>query len=131
MHILPLYAAILALLFVCLSANIVRLRRHLKISIGHADNNTMLRAIRVHANFAEYVPITLVLILLIELQNTNAIVIHGLCASLLIGRCLHAYGLSHTSRNFLFRSIGMVLTFTTIIASAAYLLTSHLLGLLM
>jgi len=66
MNILPLYAALLAMLFVALSIRTLRLRRRLRIGIGDAGNEQMLRAMRVHSNFAEYVPLTLFLIYLAE-----------------------------------------------------------------
>jgi len=126
MYIVPLYAAALALLFVFLSFKVIRLRRTLRIAIGDGNNKTMLRAIRVHANFAEYVPITLLLLFFIEMQNAHAMFIHGLCASLLIGRYMHAHGVSHEKEDYRFRRAGMLITFATIIASACYLLASLL-----
>lgn len=65
MKILPLYASILALLFVALSVRTLRLRHRLKIGIGDAGNTQMLRAMRVHSNFAEYVPLSLLLLYLV------------------------------------------------------------------
>nr|WP_265324035.1 MAPEG family protein [Aeromonas veronii] len=56
MTILPVYAALLALLFVLLSIRTIRTRHSRKVALGHGDDPAMLRAMRVHANFAEYVP---------------------------------------------------------------------------
>lgn len=130
MQIVPLYAAALSLLFVFLSVRIIRLRRTLRIGIGHADNKQMLRAQRVHANFAEYVPLTLLLLAFVEMQNAHAILVHLLCAVFLIARCLHAYGLSQTVEDFRFRTAGMVITFTVVVISAIYLLSWLILGLM-
>lgn len=60
-HSLPLYASILALMFVGLSVRTLRMRRRLKIAVRDAGNRRMLRAMRVHSNFAEYVPLGLLL----------------------------------------------------------------------
>ena len=57
LKIIPIYAALLALLFLALSVRTLRLRRRLNISVGDAGNTKMLRAMRAHANFAEYVPL--------------------------------------------------------------------------
>lgn len=65
MNTLPLYAALLALIFVFLSVRTLRLRRTLQIGIGDGGNTEMLRAMRVHSNFSEYVPISLILIFLV------------------------------------------------------------------
>jgi len=61
MTILPIYAALLALLFVLLSIRTIRTRHSRGVALGHGDDPAMLRAMRVHANFAEYVPLALLL----------------------------------------------------------------------
>ena len=53
------------------------------------DNPEMLRAMRVHANFVEYVPITLLLIFMLEMQGGSAFVTNLLCLVLLAGRVVH------------------------------------------
>jgi uncharacterized protein len=125
MNVLPLYAALLALLFVLLSIRTLRLRRKLKIGIGDAGNSEMLRAMRVHANFAEYVPISLILIFLIEARGLHPWLVHALGLCLLLGRLLHAFGVSRGRENYSFRVAGMALTFTVIISSAAFLLAQY------
>lgn len=127
MHTLSLYAALLALLFVALSIRIIRLRRSLHIALGDAGNHALLRAISVHANFAEYVPLSLILLYLLEGQGAHPALLHGLGVSLLMGRLSHAFGVSQANENFRFRVFGMALTFTTLITSSAYLLVAYLL----
>ena len=61
MGIVFLYAALLAVIFVALSVRTLLLRRRLGIAIGDGDDPRMLRAMRAHANFAEYVPFSLLL----------------------------------------------------------------------
>ena len=73
-----LYAALLGLLFVVLSVRTLRLRRNLRIAVGDAGNPKMLRAMRVHSNFAEYIPLSLLLIYLAEAQGANGLLIHAL-----------------------------------------------------
>jgi uncharacterized membrane protein YecN with MAPEG domain len=82
----------------------------------------MQKRIRVHANFVEYAPLGLVLLLLAELQGTPNFVLHGLGLSLLLGRVLHAFGLGATPQNVPFRQIGMVLTFLMLVVTALALL---------
>jgi uncharacterized membrane protein YecN with MAPEG domain len=124
MHTLPLYAALLAILFVALSIRIIRLRRNLHIALGDSGNEILLRAISVHANFAEYVPLCLILLYLAEGQGAHPALLHGLGVILLIGRLSHAFGVSQANENFRFRVIGMALTFTTLITSSAYLVVA-------
>ena len=121
-HIVSLYASVLALLFIGLSVRVVRLRRRLRIAIGDKGNQTMLRAMRVHSNFAEYAPLSLLLIYFVEASGAQSLFVHFLGLSLLVGRVSHAFGASQVKENFKLRVYGMVMTFTTLFVSAAYLL---------
>lgn len=56
MNIIPLYAVLLALLFIYLSAQTIKVRRRVRVAVGDGGNSEMLRAMRVHANFAELCP---------------------------------------------------------------------------
>jgi uncharacterized membrane protein YecN with MAPEG domain len=116
------YAAVLALFYVYLSARTIGFRRKAKVSVGDGGDDRLLRAIRVHANFAEYVPITLILIAFIEAQAGPASLVHGLGALLIAARWAHAYGLSTKQAPGKYRVGGMAGTFTTILISATWLL---------
>lgn len=118
MYITPVYAAVFGLLFLVLSVRTIKLRRHLKIAVGAADNPQLLRAMRVHANFAEYVPLTLLLIFLLEAQGGNVWLIHLFCVSLLLGRISHAYGVSKVVEDYRFRVFGISMTFFCLAGSS-------------
>jgi uncharacterized membrane protein YecN with MAPEG domain len=78
---------------------------------------------RVHANFAEYVPFALLLATFIEMQSRPAWLIHLLCLALLIGRVIHAYGVSQEHENYSLRMAGMATTFAVFAVIALLLLT--------
>ena len=59
-----LYAALLGLMFVVLSIKVIKQRRRYQVGIGSKGEATLERAIRVHANFAEYLPFSLLLLFL-------------------------------------------------------------------
>ena len=120
--ITPIYASILALFYVGLSVRTLRLRRKLKIGIGTGENEAMLRAMRVHSNFAEYVPFALLLALMLEIIKGHWAILHFVCILLVFGRVIHAYGVSNTKENYKFRVIGMACTFISICTSALTLL---------
>jgi uncharacterized protein len=122
MQIVSIYAALLALLFVVLSVRTLRMRRRLRVAVGDGGSTEMLRAMRAHSNFAEYVPLSLLLFFLVEQGGANAIYVHGLCLSLLVGRLSHSYGVSQVEERMQFRVIGMVLTLTPLVAAATRLL---------
>ena len=84
----------------------------------------MLRVMRVHSNFAEYVPLALITLFMVETSGASFFLVHFLGGALLLGRISHAYGVSNVNENFFFRVSGMALTFTSILSSACYLLIS-------
>ncbi|MDR5013418.1 MAPEG family protein [Aeromonas veronii] len=127
MTILPVYAALLALFFVLLSIRTIRTRHSRKVALGHGDDPAMLRAMRVHANFAEYVPLALLLIYFVETGSQTPWLIHLLGSALLLGRLCHAFGMSRTPENFRYRVVGMGLTFTVILVSTVHILRTALL----
>jgi len=116
MLITPAYAAIFAFIFVALSVRTLRLRGQLRVAIGHGNEPKLERATRAHANFAEYVPISILLIYFLEIHTVSSIWIHLLCTVLLVGRIVHAYGVSQVSEDHRYRVTGMSLTFAVIIS---------------
>jgi uncharacterized protein len=122
MIIISSYAAVLVLLFVFLSARIIRLRIANRISIGDSGNSQLQRAIRVHSNFSEYVPIALILAFLAQAQGASGYFLHLVCLSLVLGRFVHAYGFGKQKESLKIRTAGMVLTFSSIVMSSCYLL---------
>ena len=122
LSIVPFYAALLAGFYIFLSVRVVRIRRQEKVGIGDANNLRLRRAIRAHGNFAEYVPLTVILTAFVEIQQFAVIIIHALCWILIIGRLIHAYGVSQEKEDYRFRVAGMVLTFTTIATSSLLLI---------
>ena len=120
--IISVYAAMLALFYVFLCLRVISFRREFKVSLGTGEHPLLLRATRVQANFAEYVPLALILIVLAEGQGVDPIWVHGLSLLLVFGRLSHAYGVSQVSEKFIFRMAGMAMTFTSIILSALLLL---------
>jgi uncharacterized protein len=116
-----IYTAILALLFMGLSIRVVLLRGSLRVSLGDKGDQTMLRAIRVHANFAEYVPFCLLLIYFVETSGAAVFFVHALGLMLVSARASHAYGVSQLKERLLFRQIGMALTISVMGLSAAWL----------
>ncbi len=121
LEITPYYAAILALLFIVLSVRTIKIRREHKIAIGDGGEKSILRASRVHANFSEYVPFTLLLIGMVELLSYSPLIVHGLGIILVFARLSHAYGVSQTNENFKFRIFGTATTIN-IIGVCAFLI---------
>lgn len=110
MVITPLYTGILALWFLALSIRVVQQRGH-GVSLGHGDDAVLLRRIRGHGNFAEYVPLILLMMAMLELGGMRAWVLHAIGIALLVARVLHGVALSYSEKWKFGRFYGTLLTF--------------------
>ena len=111
-------AAILTMIFVKLSFAVIGLRRKNKVGLGSGGYDDLERAIRAQGNFAEYVPIGLILIACLELNGAPSwlVILPGI--ALIIGRLIHAKGINEPPPNFSSRVLGMKFTFGTLITLA-------------
>ncbi len=114
--ITSIYASLSALLIVKLALSVIKLRRKNRVSVGDGGNEPLQLAIRAHANAVEWIPITLLLLLTLELNGAPTILIHILGATLLIGRILHAMGLP--ANDLKKRVLGMRITIYLLIGLA-------------
>ena len=112
--ITALYTAALGALFLLLSIRTIRQRRRAQVAVGDGADPGLARAMRAHANFAEYVPLTLLLMLFVESGGAAGVWVHLLGLLLLAGRAVHAWGISQPQEDFRFRVTGMSLTFTAL-----------------
>lgn len=110
----PLYIVAAGVLLMLLSVRVIRLRRRCKISIGHGNVPCLERAMRVQANCVEYAPFALLLLFVMEQLTRDTLWVHLCGAALLLGRTLHALGVSRESEDFRLRVTGMVLTFSAL-----------------
>ncbi len=126
--ITPIYSVPLALLLIFLSIRIIQIRSKNGVAIGFQSDDYLQRAIRAQANFVEYVPFSLVLISFAELREISVLVIHILCIMLVLGRFLHAYGVSQVAEDLRFRQVGMGLTFSCLIFACLAVTASYILN---
>ncbi len=112
-------AAILGLIFFRLSLNAIKLRRQHKVSLGSGGHDDLERAIRAQGNFAEYVPISLILIACLELNAAPWWLVAVPGVALIVGRLHHAKGINELPPNFRNRVLGMKFTLLNLIGLAA------------
>lgn len=117
LFVTPLYAALLALWFLLLSAVVIR-HRGKSATLRDGSERALQRAIRGHANFAEYVLLALLMMAILELTRTSLYVLHALGIALLVGRLLHGYTFAFTRHWQFGRTWGTVLTFAVLVAEA-------------
>jgi uncharacterized membrane protein YecN with MAPEG domain len=118
------YGAILGLIFVVLSLRVIQERRAQAVSLGAPPRSRLERKVRVHANFAEYVPFALLLLFLAEGAGAPGIVMHALCTTLLVGRVAHAWGVSPEQEDFRMRVAGIVCTLSVFLIASGFIVFS-------
>ena len=123
-----IYASVFALFYLGLAYNVIRHRWRARVVIGDGGDAGLIRAIRVHANAAEYVPLALLLIGMYELNSGNITLVNGLAISLLIARVLHLLGLGRTSGRSKGRYYGTLITWIVIAAVSIGNILNPLLG---
>jgi uncharacterized membrane protein YecN with MAPEG domain len=120
--ITAIYAALCGILMIALAVRVSRLRRRYRIGVGSAGQEALERAIRAHANFAEYVPLALILMLLAELGGVTGWLMHVFGITLVVSRLLHAWGLTRSGGVSFGRLYGTLGTWALILALAVLLL---------
>lgn len=113
LQITLLYAGLLGLLLVVMSFNVLHHWARTSAT-GQTGDQAMRRAERVMASFVEYVPITLVLMVLIELKGAPPAIVHGLGLCLVLSRVLHAFGSNDVPGSGTLRFLGTQLAFFAI-----------------
>jgi len=116
MFVTPLYAGILALWFVVLSIRVANLRRR-GISFGDNGDVNVTRVVRAQANFAEYVPLALLMMGFLEASRYSIYLLHAFGIALIVARLVHGLALSFGSPKS-GRFVGTALTFVVLLIEA-------------
>ena len=111
------YGLALAMMFIALTIRVVKGRYRAQVSLGDGGDERLQRDIRAHGNFAEQVPLALLLIALAEINGAPAWAIHVLGIALLLARLSHAYAIIQGLGALNFRKLGMLGTFLVLIVA--------------
>jgi len=125
------YLAVLALLYVALSLQVIRLRLMNRAAFGDSGNIALRSAIRAHAHFAEYVPITTLMIAFLEAAGASTLRVHLLMGALVVARVLHPIGMYAAPTTWRFRigrTGGVTITIALLVTSALSILSRLALG---
>lgn len=106
-----------ALINMWLAVRIGNVRRAENISIGDGGNPRLIARMRAQLNFAEYVPIVLILIGLVELAIGTETWLWAVAGAFVVARVLHPIGMDGWSAG---RGIGIVVTLLVTIGLAGY-----------
>jgi uncharacterized membrane protein YecN with MAPEG domain len=118
------YGSLLGVFYIYLTLLVLHQRNKQQIGLGDGGDKKFNQLIRAHANFAEYVPLALILMLMAEINELQEWVIHTSAICLLFGRLLHAYGLRLHDGASWQRAAGTILSLTAILSAAVLNLTS-------
>ncbi|MFQ5623013.1 MAG: MAPEG family protein [Paracoccaceae bacterium] len=109
-----LYTGLNGLILLWLAANVIKRRGSQKVSIGDGGNKLLTRAMRGQANFVEYVPMALIVLLMMEMIGTPAWVLHIFGLALTASRLVHAWHFVQEDAPGWQRYWGTVVTFTVL-----------------
>ena len=119
-------SGVLGLIYIVLTGLVMRGRATTKTKLGDGadrpEGKPLHVAVRSHANFAEYVPLALILLGGIEHAGAAHRLVLGLAVALVIGRIAHPIGMFRPAPNP-FRAGGAVLTWLVIIIASITALT--------
>jgi uncharacterized protein len=116
--ITALYTGLLALVMLALALRVIRLRWKLRVGLGDGGDKAMSRAIRIHGNATEHVPIALLLLLVAELNHMRPAMLHACGIVLVVARMLHAAGLVRSAGVSWQRTLGTLGTIGVIVTLA-------------
>ncbi len=113
------YIGVHILLLIYLAFRVAGKRGSDKISVGTGGDADMELRMRVHGNATEYIPVTMAGLLAMAATGLPVWTIHAVGISMLVGRLLHALGLSRTILPA--RILGMLLTWGSMLGVVAAL----------
>ena len=124
MKVTLLYGGLCALLVTLLGINVSLPRMFGKVYVGAELPKSLLMKVRAHGNAAEWVPLGILLLWLLESSGVGSLYLHIFGGTFLFARLLHAAG-------FVFRIptsvIGATLNYTVLSAMSGYAIYLHFL----
>lgn len=116
------FAAVIGILLLVLSAHVSRFRMKYKKGLGVTDDPDFVAAVRAHGNLVEYAPLGLIMLGAAELNGVASGLVYWTGMALVVGRILHAWGMinGHGGPHWA-RALGILLTWLSILALALLL----------
>ncbi len=117
-----LYGGLCALLTVGLGLNVSVLRLRTGTYVGKELPKPLVRPVRAHGNAAEWVPLGIVLLAVLELSGASSGLLHVAGGTFLAARALHAFGVLAKNRSGM---AGATLTYLVVAAMGAEAIRLH------
>lgn len=112
--ITALYASILASIMIWLAIEVIKQRRSNKVAYSDGGVEGLQIARSAQSNAMDYIPITLILMALVEFNGAPSWLLHLVGVAFVIGRMMHAKGLLREKMSG--RVNGMKLTFLAMVS---------------
>jgi uncharacterized protein len=121
------FAGALALVALWLAYRVIRVRMKAEVLVGDGGHPLLIARMRAQANFVEYTPFVLILMVLIEMAGGSAWGLRTVGALYVVARVLHAFGMDRATTPAPLRSIGACATWLILLLLAfwAIWLASH------
>ena len=124
--IVAFYVGLNGLILVWLGLHVGKVRTKLGVRVGDGGKPALIRAMRGQANFAEYVPFALLILLAAAAVGTPGPLLHVFGVLLTLGRILHALHFTRDKAPSWMRGAGAGLTMLVLIAGSAGLIVQAL-----
>lgn len=122
MLIAGFYVGLGVFLILALAGRVIWLRNTRGVGLGNGGHQDLARAIRAHANATEYLPVALLMLVVLAFEQTRPWLLHVFGIVLIVGRVLHAIGLSGSPGRSFGRASGILLTLLVMLAMAMLLI---------
>ena len=119
LQITALYGAILTLMYLGLTFYVIKSRVAADQSILHGDDMQLATKIRRHGNFAEFVPMALIVMALAEMGGGNPVALNAAGIILVVARAVQPFGMDPVKANKPARIIGGVGTHLSMLICVA------------
>ena len=120
MEITLLYTSLITMLAIFLAFKVGITRGKTNTLLGEGDSSELLQSIRSHGNLMESAPITLILLLLLEMQSVADWKLHLIGSSFFLFRILHAYGISISRESTPYRVVGALGSWMLMLGMSIY-----------
>lgn len=108
-----------ALMNLWLAIRVGQYRTKSKIMLGDGGDPQLIAHMRAHANYVEYTPFILILILVLELRHGPSLWLWAIGAIYIVGRICHAIGMTTADLRVL-RAVGTAVTMLTLLGLAVF-----------
>ena len=120
-EIFGLYLIANLVLMMVLTVAIIRFRMNNAVSLGDGGSPVLHGRVRAHGNFVENAPLHLLALISMTQLGTSSLMLHVVGGTFIVGRVLHAWGITRERNANLPRQIGVVLTLVSFAVAIAYI----------